>query len=219
MRSYVVAIAAVAVALFLGYRQWTLERRLEQLSVQLGAAVAPEPAQPADDAPAVAPAAPSTHAERLSALEAGLRSLRADVRSLEIATADLPQDKAVTDQQILSVMKEQGAKVVESQLKYHKERWLDQRELALNSFTKRFNLDPGQNDQLSSLLSVEIDKMIDILRKPESFEDPENAAMEWKQILLDTDSAAHKVLQPGAAVAWDQQRLMERKVLWPWLPD
>jgi hypothetical protein len=219
MRSYVVAIAAVAVALFLGYRQWTLERRLELLGLQLGAAAAAAPQPAADHAPSVAPAAPSSHAERLRLLETGLNALRADVRSLEKATADLPQEKAVTDQQILSVMKEQGAKVMEKQLKYHRDRWLDQRELALNSFTKRFSLDAGQNDQLWGLLSSEIDKMVEILSKPESFEDPENAAMVWKQILLDTDSAAHKLLQPQAAVAWDQQRLMERKVLWPWLPD
>jgi hypothetical protein len=217
MRSYVVAIAAVAVALFLGYRQWALERRLDTLSAQLGAAAAQQPA--AADAPVVAPAAPSSHAERLRALEMGMASLRADVRSLEKATADLPQEKAVTDQQILSVMKEQGAKVVETQLKYHRERWLDQRELALNAFTKRFNLDQGQNDKLWGLLSGEIDSMVEILRKPESFEDPEKAALAWKQMLLDTDEAAHKVLPPQAVVAWDQQRMMERKVLWPWLPE
>ncbi|HKU44986.1 MAG TPA: hypothetical protein VJR89_42795, partial [Polyangiales bacterium] len=152
-------------------------------------------------------------------LEDGLRSLRSDFRSLEKATADLPQDKTVNDQQILSVMKEQGAKAMETQLKYHRERWLDQREQALNSFVKRYSLNESQNDQLWGLLSGEIDKMIDILRKPESFEDPEHAAQEWKQMLLETDAAAHKVLDPQAALAWDQQRTMERKVLWPWLPE
>ncbi|HKP62252.1 MAG TPA: hypothetical protein VJV78_36215 [Polyangiales bacterium] len=220
MRSNVVAIAAVIVALFLGYRQWAVERQLEQLRAQLGAAVAPAPEKEASgSAPKVAPAAPSSHEERLRTLELALASLRADVRSLEKATADLPQEKAVTDQQILSVLKEQNSKVVENQLKYHRERWLDQREAALSSFTKRFNLDQGQNDQLWGLLSGEIDKMVAILRNPQSFEDPENAVQEWKQLLLDTDAAAHKVLQPQAAVAWDQQRMMERKVLWPWLPE
>jgi hypothetical protein len=222
MRSYVVVVlAALGLAGYFGYRQWTLERRLDELSRQLGATQSGDAASaqaPALSAPEIAPAAPSSYAERIRALETGLAAVRADIRSLEIATADLP-DKGATDQQILSVMKEQGAKVMEKQLSYHRERWLDQRELALNSFVKRFDLNPQQNDQLWGLLSGEIDKMIDLLKKPESFEDPERAANEWKKMLLETDSAAHKILDAQKAVAWDQQRFVERKTLWPWLPD
>jgi hypothetical protein len=222
MRSYVVVVlAALGLAGYFGYRQWTLERRLDELSHQLGAAQSGDTVSaqaPAPSEHAVPPAAPSSYAERIRALETGLASARADIRSLEKATADLPE-KGATDQQILSVMKEQGAKVMEKQLSYHRDRWLDQRELALNSFVKRFDLNQQQSDQLWGLLSGEIDKMIDLLKKPESFEDPERAANAWKQMLLDTDSAAHKVLDPQKAVAWDQQRLIERKTLWPWLPE
>lgn len=222
MRSYVVVVlAALGLAGYLGYRQWTLERRLDELSRQLGAAQSGDTVSaqaPPPSAQAVAPAVPTSYAERIRALETGLASARADIRSLEKATADLPE-KGATDQQILSVMKEQGAKVMEKQLNYHRDRWLDQREVALNSFVKRFDLNPQQSDRLWGLLSVEIDKMIEILKKPESFEDPERAANEWKQMLLDTDSAAHRVLDPQKAFAWDQQRLIERKTLWPWLPD
>jgi hypothetical protein len=223
MRSYVVVvIAALGLAGYFGYRQWVLERRVDELSRQLGAAQSGDTvsAQAPDkvDEPAIPPAAPSSYAERIRALELQIASLRADFRSLEKATADLP-DKGATDQQILSVMKDQGAKVMEKQLTYHRERWLDQRELALNSFVQRFNLNQQQSDHLWGLLSGEIDRMIDLLKKPESFEDPERAANEWKQMLLDTDSAAHKVLDPQKSVAWDQQRQVERKLLWPWLPE
>lgn len=223
MRSYVVPIAAVALAVFLGYRQWTLERRVVELSRQLGVvSEAAEPpagtaAAPADSAAVSRTAA--SHAERLRNVETALSAVRADIRSLEKATADLPPEKAVTDQQILTVMKQQGAKVMETQLKFHRERWLDQREEALGNFSKRFELNPQQSDQLWGLLSSEIDKMVDILRNPESFEDPEQAAAAWKKILLDTDSAAHRVLEPQKAIAWDQTRFLERKFLWPWLPD
>jgi hypothetical protein len=222
MRSYVVVVlAALALAGYFGYRQWTLERRVDELTRQLGAAqsgdsVSAQASAPHEDA--VAPAAPSSYADRIHALETGLASARADIRSLETATADLPE-KGATDQQILSVMKEQGAKVMEKQLSFHRDRWLEQREIALNSFVKRLDLNQQQSDQLWGLLSGEIDKMVDLLKKPESFEDPERAANEWKRMLLETDSAAHKVLDPAKAVAWDQQRLMERKTLWPWLPD
>lgn len=227
MRSYVVvvivaAVSVVGLAGYFGYRQWSLERRVDELSRQLGATQSgeaePAPAPSKGHEPAVPPAAPSSYAERIRLLELGLSSLRADFRSLEKATADLP-DKGATDQQILNVMKDQGAKVMEKQLSYHRERWLDQRELALNSFVQRFNLNQQQSDQLWGLLSGEIDNMIELLKNPESFEDPERAANEWKKMLLDTDSAAHKVLDRDKAIAWDQQRQVERKLLWPWLPE
>lgn len=224
MRSYVVVVlAALGLAGFLGYRQWILERRVDELARQLGAAqsgdtVAAQAPDNGSNAPAIPPAAPPSYAERMKALEKALASVRADVRSLEKATEDLP-DKGASDQQILNVMKAQGAKTMEKQLNYHRDRWLEQREAVLNSFVQRNNLSQAQSDQLWGLLSGEIDKMIDILKNPESFEDPERAATAWRDMLLATDSAAHKVLDRNAAIAWDQQRQVERKFLWPWLPD
>ena len=220
MRSLVVPIAAVALILFVGYRQWSLERRLDALARELGNANAEAQRSGASPAQAGVPVAPSdSHAARLSALEASLSSIRADLHSLEEATGDMPQGKPVSDQQILSVMKSQGTKTLETQLKYHRERWLDQREVALADFSKRFGLTPAQNDQVWGLVSSEIDKMVELLRKPESYENPERAANEWKQILLETDAGVHKVLEAQKAIAWDQGRFIERKLLWPWLPD
>jgi hypothetical protein len=224
MRSYVVVVlAALGLVSFLGYRQWILEQRIDELARQLGAAksgdsVAAQAPDNDSSAPAIPPAAPASYVDRVQMLEKGLASVRADVRSLGVAMADLP-DKAVTDQQILNVMKSQGVKTMEKQLSYHRDRWLEQREAGLNTFAKQHNLSQAQSDHLWGLLSSEIDKMIEILKNPESFDDPERAAVEWKQMLLNTDSAAHKVLDRDAAIAWDQQRQVERKVLWPWLPD
>ena len=222
MRSYVVApIVAIALTVFLGYRQASLERRVAELTIKLGVSNADDArgssAVPVDSARA--PTGDKSHEARLRALATALESLRADVNSLEQATADMPQGMPVSDQQILSVVKEQGAKVMETQLKYHRERWLDLREAGLADFSRRAGLNQQQSDHVWGLLSSEIDKMVEILRKPESFENPERAATEWKQVLLDTDRGVHKVLEPDKAVAWDQARFLERKTLWPWLPD
>lgn len=221
MRAYVVPIVAAALAVFLGYRQWSLERRVEVLIQELGSA-GPGPdeiAPPAPERDSLAAHGGESHAGRLRTLETALASVRADVRSLEKATGDMAPVKPVSDQQILSVMKQQGAKFMETQLAYHRERWLDQREVALNDFSRRFGLNSQQSDQLWRLASSEIDKMVEILRKPESFENPERFALEWKRILLDTDAGVHRVLDQQKAVAWDQARFVERKLLWPWLPE
>jgi frataxin-like iron-binding protein CyaY len=222
MRANVVTIVIIALmGGFFWYRQSSLERRIDELTEQLGAAnaVAGEESAVPDAVPkAGEPAAAiGSHATRLSALEAGLKAIHADLRSLEKATGD--GTKMVTDQQILSVMKEQGSKVMENQLKFHRERWLEQRETALNDFSRRYGLNQTQNDQLWDLLSSETDKMVEILRNPELAEDPERAARVWKESLLDTDAEAHRVLDPQKAVLWDQARFAERKLLWPWLPD
>jgi hypothetical protein len=226
MRSYVVVVVVgLGLAGYFGYRQWVLEQRIDVLARQLGAAQSGDtaseqsPQEHEPNAPEIPPAAPSSYAERVATLEKSLASVRADIRSLEKATADLPEKGGASDQQILNVMKAQGAKTMEKQLSYHRDRWLEQRESVLNSFAQRNNLSQAQSDRLWGLLSGEIDKMIDLLKKPESFEDPERAATAWKEMLLDTDSAAHKVLDRDAAIAWDQQRQVERKFLWPWLPE
>jgi hypothetical protein len=226
MRANVVAIVVIALlGGFLWYRQAALENRIDRLTEQLGAgATVAAPADsdgsepdPSSDPGADAARAIGSHSARLSAVEAGLKSVQADVRSLEEATGD--SAKMVTDQQILSVLKQQGTKVMDSQLKFHRERWLEQREVALNDFSRRLGLNQTQNDQLWDLLSSETDKMVEILKNPELAEDPERAARVWKESLLDTDAEAHRVLDPQKAAAWDQVRLVERRLLWPWLPN
>jgi hypothetical protein len=221
--SCVIAVAAASSVVYLGYRQSQLERRIDALARQLGAtedavrddaraSAAGSVARAADDAPA------DSYAARLSAVEAQLPALRADVRSLEKATGDVAQT-AVSDQQILAVMKQQGSKVIDAQLKFHRERWLESRESALNDFSSRYALTPTQNDELWELLSGEIDKMIELLRRPDLASDPERATREWREMLRETDDSALRLLEPLKATAWEQQRAAERKLLWPWLPD
>lgn len=217
MQAKTIAIVAVLVAAgILAYRQAALGRQLDALSSQLGAAE-PVAAAPAPNEPA-RPSADESHAERLRAIETDLARARYAIRLLEQATGEAPAN-LVSDQEIWTVMKEHGSKVMENQISYHRERWMDTREVALADFAKRYNLDERQSDVLWGLLSSEIDAMLEILRDPQTFENPEQAAAQWKKTLLDTDSAAHKVLAPQGAIAWDQTRFIERKLLWPWLPD
>lgn len=222
----VMAFAAVSSVVYLGYRQGQLERRIDALTEQLGAAEtaahadAPAPrgsgvpgAAAADDLPAE-----GSYAARLRAVESQLPELRADVRSLEKATGDATQGK-VSDQQILAVMKQQGSKVMDAQLKFHRERWLESREAALNDFAERYALNQKQNDALWELLSGEIDRMVELLRRPDLADKPEQASREWRDMLRETDANAVRLLEPLKATAWEQQRAAERKLLWPWLPD
>ena len=217
MRLHIALYGLLALAAgFVVYRQWSLGRQLDELTKLLGD---PAPAAPPREAgKPIAPKAPDTHAERLAALESAIARMRSDIRALEQATGEDPKN-LVTDQQILGVLKDHGGKVIESQIKYHRQRWLDQREVGLADFAKRYSLNQEQSDVLWGLLSSEIDQMIEILRDPNSFENPEQAAEAWKKLLLDTDVGAHRVLDPQRVAAWDQVRWLERKILWPWLPE
>lgn len=221
----VIGVATLSSVVYLGYRQGQLERRIEALSQQLGAAetAAHADARAAGGIGAAAAAADDSPAEgsyaaRLRAVESQLPALRADVRSLEKATGEAVQSP-VSDQQILAVMKQQGTKVMDAQLKFHRERWLESREAALNDFAGRYSLNQTQNDALWELLAGEIDRMVDLLRRPDLADNPERASREWRDMLRETDQAAVRLLDPLIATAWEQQRAAERKLLWPWLPD
>jgi hypothetical protein len=217
--SGVMVIAAVG---YVGYRQHALELKVDALTRQLGAAEA-EHDEPSSGAQAQAepraaePAPDDSHAARLAALEAQLTSMRADVRSLEKATGDVAQP--VSDQQIMAVMRQRDSKVIDAQLKFHRDKWLEKREDALNDFGRRYALTPRQNDELWELLGGEVDKLIDLMRRPDLADNPERATQEWRELLRQTDAEAHQVLEPLKALAWDQQREAERKLLWPWLPQ
>jgi hypothetical protein len=219
MRGQAVLVGALALGLgALAYRQHVLERELDALSRQLGA----ENGE-AGEAPSTAASAEResqvtrSHASRLAALENELRAARSDLRALQQTAAR--EASPANDQQILSVMRQYGNKVLDSQLKFHRERWLEQRETQLNELSRRFGLSQKENDELWELLADEIDKMVELIRRPELAEDPERAARLWRELLLDTDAQAHRILDPQKSLIWDQARFVERKLLWPWLPD
>jgi hypothetical protein len=214
------AVAAALAGALLTYRIAKLESRVNALSKQLGAPQATKPF--AFDHGVGATAAGLE--QRLSALEDRLQGLDGDLRSLE--QDDLGQgknkegsDKASAEEHILSVVGRAQERIRDRQLQFHRARWLEWREAALDDFSERFGLSPRQNDQLHQLLSDEVDGMVEILRRPDALENPEKAARDWLSKLEQTDSAAHRVLEPSQVGAWDQAREAERKTLWPWLPS
>jgi hypothetical protein len=128
-------------------------------------------------------------------------------------------DKAGAEERILSVVGRAQERIRDRQLQFHRARWLEWRETALDDFSERFGLSGRQNDQLHQLLSDETDAMVEILRRPDTLENPEKAAHDWSTMLEQTDLAAHRVLDPAQVGPWDQARAAERKTLWPWLPS
>jgi hypothetical protein len=220
----VLALAALLGGGLLAYRIVGLERRVDALTQRLGpetVTVSP----PAGDQHAKAD---GTHEQRLAALEADLRALREELDALgqggPDAKALVAADKAGNgtasgEKNILSVVEREQHRIRDRQLEFHRSRWLEWRESALDDFSQRFGLSPWQTEQLHQVLSDEVDRMVDILKRPDALENPDKAVADWLALLEQTDGTARRVLGPAQIIAWDQSRTVERKVLWPWLPN
>lgn len=222
MRIWGLLMVAAVLALGLGaYRVVRLEQRIDALAKRLGEASAPGKDATVDHAVGVEP--------RLDKLEAALRQLESDVRELqegEVAGATLPKaalgepsaDKKAAEDHILDVVGRAQNRIRDRQLQFHRDRWIENREAALDDFSQRFGLTSLQTQQLHQFLSIEVDGLIEILRRPDAAENPEKAARDWQAKLDETDQAAHRVLAGEQIAAWDQARFIERRTLWPWLP-
>jgi cell division protein FtsB len=207
------AVIAVAVALsgLLGYRVVRLEQRVGALSRQLGAQGA-----------SAAAGEQRNYEQRLSALEREARALRDDLETLEKATGERPAvaaiDTAANAQQILSVVGREQERIRDRQLQFHRARWLEWRESALDNFAQAHRLSPVQTEQLHQLLAAEVEALVEILRRPDVAENPERASNDWLDRLELTDRAAHNILDAAQVGPWDTARAIERRVFWPWLP-
>ncbi len=216
------ALALVLAGGLFAYRVASLERRVDALDLRLG----PE-AEAAEHTESEGGQAAAGYAQRIAALEAEVRALRerldaspAAVKGTRAAaSAASAAASAASEQRILAVVERQQARVRDRQLAFQRSRWLQWRETALDDFAQRFGLSPWQTEQLHQLLSDELDKMVELLRRPDALENPEKGAADWVAMLQQTDDAAHRVLDPAQITAWDQARTAERNVLWPWLPN
>ena len=216
MRTWALLAVAVAVCGYLGFRVFSLERRLDIVSARLGAPDARTPGA------ASAGAGPGDHEQRLRVLERDLRSLRDDLRSLEQATGEKVEPAAAPteggDQRILSVVEREQKRIRDKQLQFHRTRWLEWRQAALEEFADKYGLTAQQEEQVERLLTQEIDALTEILRRPDVLENPERASEDWLTVLEATDRAARGVLNPAQLAPWEAARTLERRVLWPWLP-
>jgi hypothetical protein len=217
-------VLALAVA-YLGYRVVTLEQRLDAVNQQLGAPVPDRRSAGAAGAATIARTTKPTTAvaqglePRLSLLEQQLASLRADVRSLEAATESTLNQPPADPKQILSVVGSEVGRIRDAHLQFQRAQWLKWRRGGLAQFTTDYSLSDQQRADLDDLLTDEIDRWLDLLRREDLADKPEQLAAEARAALRDTDEAARHVLDPMQHVRWMQIRAIERMVLWPFLPE
>jgi hypothetical protein len=212
------SVAAIALCAYFGYRMAALERRVDTLTERLGQ-------RPSEGGGGMG----SGYEERLAALERDQHTLHDDLRTLEAATADPMQPRPASDQpagaqpgaeqRILSVIGKEQSRIRDRQLEFHRQRWLEQREAALDQFAQAQKLSSRQRDGLQQLLTDELDGIVNILKRPDAVENPDRVADDWVATLEATDYAAHKLLDPAQTNAWDVARFVERRILWPWLPE
>lgn len=217
--------APILQALFLlglvvvGYRSCTLEKKLAELEHKTGKMR--EELPPAADATEGARPRGALEA-RIAALEEDLAQAEDDLATIEelvvTATEKTDGEDAKDDQRILSVVTRAHERVLERQLQFHRAHWSQFREQTLHDFSARQGLDSYQQSELQRLLEEELDSMVEILKRPDTAENPERAAADWDAELQKTDRAVERVLEPEQLEAWMSGRAFERAVLFPWLP-
>lgn len=214
----VVLAVALGLCALLGYRVVRLEQRVAGLSKQLGSPAAGG----AGGAPAARTQGRGDHEQRLSTLEDEMKGLQENLQTLELATGERPETAALDapggEQRILSVIERQQNRIRDRQLEFHRARWLEWRQEALDKFAEMNKLSPTQTERVYEILAAEIEALVELMKRPDFAENPERAANDWLERLELTNGAAHEILDPVQRAAWDAARFHERVTFWPWLP-
>jgi hypothetical protein len=210
------AVAALIVAFgFLGFRILDLEQRVAKLSEQVG--LATEPAAPTAGSSA---AQPKNYEQRISQLEQQLASITAAISGpRRVPEPNVGSKNLSKEEDILSVVERENSRVRDVQLEWHRARWLETRERQLVEFALQLKLEPHQTSQLRDVIEHEVDSMVDIMKRPNFADEPDQVASDWAAMLEATDKRAAEILTPQQQQFWGQGRLIERSVLWPWLPQ
>ena len=206
---------------YLGYRVVTLEQRLDAVNAQLGAPAASAGATRAQ-LPAVGPGQPVAGGgfePRLAQAERKITSLEADVRSLEAATESTLNQPPADPKQILSVVGSEVSRIRDKQLDFQHAQWVKWRRGTLAQFASDHQLNDRQRADLDRLLTAELQSWVDLLRREDLADKPDQLAIEARATLRDTDEAVRGVLEPEQYVRWIQVRAVERHTLWPFLPE
>jgi hypothetical protein len=127
--------------------------------------------------------------------------------------------RVMDDKDVLSIVERENNRIKDVQLEWNRSRWLDTRDAQLLSFSKQYGLTTEQTAGLQKAMQQEIDGMIELLRRPDLLDDPDGTAADWQSKLEATDARAKQLLNPAQLGAWNQGRVFERKLLWPWLPS
>jgi hypothetical protein len=216
------AIVLAGGVLYLGFRVHTLEQRLAAVNAQLGT---PAPSSASGVARASAPAASAKVAARsgleprVTGLEQKLASLQADVRSLETATESTLNQPPADPKQILSVVTSEASRIRDSQLDFHKQQWVKWRRGTLAQFATTYALSDQQRAQLDRLLLIELDGWVDLLRREDLYDKPEQLAREARSAMRETDESVQDVLDAKQYEHWMQMRTLERHTHFAFLPE
>lgn len=230
MRVWLLLVMTALLCGVLAYRVFALEARVERLSRAADAAppegaVVDPPSGPAagETTTAVEAVAEAEHARRLGDLETNLAGLRKEVDALSSEArqkadrADL--DRSASADRILGLVTQEAMRVRDRQVEFHRDRWIEMRERAVEEFVTRHGLDATQANTIRKLLLDEVDQMVAVFKAHSAEDDPKEADQEWMNMLRDTDRAAKRVLDPAQTAAWDLGRAYERRVFMPWLPQ
>ena len=220
-RNVILAALCVLILGVLVYRVRDLERRSDALREQLEGLVPSEAAAPHEATHAAAGGESSrSHAQRLQALEEGIAAVRTKISRLKYVMSEgvtMPNPR--TEQEILSVVQREDARVRNAQLEWSRTRWQAARESQLAQFALQNGLSDRQTAALKPSVTREVDAMVEVLRRPNVFSEPDTTARDWLALLDETDQTAMRVLTPAQRDVWNKTREFERKLLWPWLPD
>lgn len=223
VRAWIVPGLLAIGSIYLGFRVFELEERVQKMSARLDASERENAGAKPTDATAAAAqdvaAAPVTSA-RLAAIEDDLAQVQEDYAGLdEQLTEALPKQGAGDEARILDVVTRAQTRIRDRQIEFHQAHWRKARADLLDMFAAGQKLERWQTDGLKDLLDEETDSMIDIMVRPDLAENPDKAAADWQQRLEETDAEAVRLLEPKQREAWLGARAYERTVLWPWLPQ
>lgn len=230
MRVWFLLVVTALLCGVLAYRVFALEARVEKLA----RAVTPTPsevgvAQPSVARPSGVVASPAEavaeaeHTRRMADLESSVTALRKEVDALS-SEARQKADRADVDRsasadRILGLVTQEALRVRDRQVEFHRDRWIEMRERAVEEFVTRHGLNAAQTTTIRKLLLDEVDQMVAVFKAHSAEDDPKEADQEWMDMLRETDRAAKRVLDPAQTAAWDHGRAYERRVFMPWLPQ
>lgn len=221
LSTFLLGASGLVVLGVLGFRILDLEQRVDLLASQLSKVSPSEAAVPSAAAkPTAAVLTRSSDLEkRLAVLEQQVSTLASAEQTLPRLMGDVGGDALRREEAILSVVERENSRIRDVQLEWHKARWLETRKEQLTLFAAQLKLEPRQVADLYRALEDELDGLADVMRRPNFAEEPDQVASDWEKILSSTDKRAQATLTPEQYRWWQQGRLFERKVLWPWLPQ
>ena len=217
MSPFIAVVCALFVLGILGFRLLDLEQRVARLSEQLGSQ------ELAESPVAVHKGRNDSTADVATGRDLRLDTLERRIDKLANSTASRVAEPAHgtlgKEQDILSVVERENTRIRDVQLEWQRGRWLEARESQLAQFAAQQQLSSSQAESLRRALELETDGMIAVLKKPGLANNPDQAVNDWLDVLRETDERALRILAPDQQKAWGFARVLERRMLWPWLPE